>query len=115
MRFNVNIYITSGKGGNGFFYSSKKIRKIMDGGNGGNGGNVYIFATKNFKSLEHLIDGKNYKAENGFDGRKSKKNGKNGNDLKIYVPIGAKIFDNDNNLFLGFLDEDHRSLLVLKG
>ena len=81
MYFSKNIYITSGKGGNGYFPKSGKFKKKFDGGNGGKGGSVFICSSKRVRSFNHLSNNNNYKAENGFDGKNGKKKG----DRKAHV------------------------------
>lgn len=117
MYFDINIYVTSGKGGNGYFDFSKKkmLRKTIDGGNGGNGGSIFVYASSKINDFSKLLNGGNYKAENGFNGRVGKKNGKTGKNLKIYVPVGTKVFDNDTNSLLVDLDKENKFILVAKG
>lgn len=109
----INIYISSGKGGNGLFSFSDK--KKPDGGNGGNGGDVYLICDKNVLTFQHLNYMFNYKAENGFNGGKKNKTGKNGKNLIIKVPKGTTIYDCEKNFFLGKLEEHGEKLKIANG
>jgi len=94
----INIYVSSGKGGNGLFsFSSNRFSnyKVPDGGNGGMGGNVYFIGDRNYTTFYRLKFRLNYKAEDGFNGQKNCKTGRNGKDLFIQVPLGTVIYDSE--------------------
>lgn len=114
----INLYVSSGNGGNGaisFLNTVSGLFKKPDGGNGGKGGDVYFVGDKNLKTFSKLKYNINYKAENGFNGKGNCKTGKNGNDLKIKVPLGTAVYDVERNLFFGEILNDGEALLVLKG
>ncbi|HIH2763655.1 MAG TPA: Obg family GTPase CgtA [Candidatus Azoamicus sp.] len=114
----INIYVASGKGGNGLFSFSKNKNskyKTSDGGNGGNGGNVYIKGNDNYLTLHKLKFKNKYTAENGAPGRKNNKSGKTGKNLNIDVPIGTIIYDKERKIYLGEIKKDGEKILVAKG
>ncbi len=96
----VKLYCISGNGGDGiinFRKSYKNSRGGPDGGSGGKGGNIMIKGNKSLKNLNHIKKYKGIvKAQSGFIGKKNLKNGKNGNNTIIDVPIGT-IVKNCNN------------------
>lgn len=113
----IDIYVSSGCGGNGLVSFSKiKNTKITpDGGNGGYGGNVYIRGNKNCITLYNLNFRATYKAQNGLAGGKNRKTGKNGKNLYICVPLGTVIFDNERKIHLGEIIKHEETLIVTKG
>ncbi len=87
----AKITISSGKGGNGavsFRREPYVPEGGPDGGDGGKGGDVIFEADENLRTLMDFRYKRKYEAENGQDGMKKKKFGKNGEDLIIKVPVG---------------------------
>ena len=85
----AKIEISSGKGGNGAVSFRREPfvpEGGPDGGDGGKGGDIIIRADKNLRTLMDFKYRKKYSAENGQDGMKKKRFGKDGNDLVIKVP-----------------------------
>ncbi len=114
----VNVYIKAGNGGNGCV-SFRRERFIPrggpDGGDGGRGGNVYFQAYTQKRSLIDYYRNPHRKAENGKSGSGSKKNGKNGMDLCLKVPVGTIIEDVGINKILADLDEPGKKICVAHG
>ncbi|MEW6194049.1 MAG: GTPase ObgE [Bacteroidota bacterium] len=114
----VKISIKAGKGGNGAvaFRREKYVPKGGPaGGDGGNGGNVFFIADRNLNTLLDLRYKKIYQAENGDKGGSSLKDGKNGADVLIKVPIGTLIKNADTDEILIDLDKDGKKFLGAKG
>jgi len=88
------IKVVSGKGGEGFI-SFRREKYVPfggpDGGDGGKGGDVVLVADENLTSLLHLRYKKEYKAENGENGKGKNRYGKSGNDLIIHLPVGTVV------------------------
>lgn len=90
----VTIIVKAGNGGNGAvakrqLYGSKKT--IPDGGNGGNGGSVYFKADRNVFDLSEFRFRKKIQGTDGVDGGKKNKDGKNGDNIIVFVPYGTTI------------------------
>ena len=86
----AKINVKAGDGGNGmasFHYLKGSRKKIASGGNGGRGGNVIIRASSSISTLYNFKKKIHFKAPNGQSGLSNKKNGKNGEDIIIYVPL----------------------------
>lgn len=114
----INIYVSSGKGGDGsnsFFKKKNTKYKIPDGGNGGDGGDVYIKGNKSYLTFLKIKSNKTYKAEDGNNGKKNKKNGKNGKNLIIEVPIGTVIYDKEKKIYIGEIKNEEQKILITKG
>ncbi len=113
----VEIYVTSGKGGNGVvaFRREKSIpRGGPSGGDGGNGGSVIIRASA---SLHTLIDFRyqhHFQARNGENGRGKNQTGADGEDKIILVPVGTVIRTKENGI-LADLAKSSDEILVAKG
>lgn len=112
------IEVISGKGGNGAvtFRREKYVPKGgPSGGDGGNGGNVIIRANGNLHTLLDFRYKKKYKASNGSNGGNSLKDGKNGSNIIINVPVGTVIKDADTEEILFDLDKDGKEVIIAKG
>ncbi len=114
----AEISISAGKGGDGAvtFRREKYVPKGgPSGGNGGAGGNVIIEAHHNLTTLLDFRYKKKYAAGNGDSGGNSRKDGKNGNDVIIRVPVGTIIRDAESRKALFDLNEDGRRAVAAKG
>jgi GTP-binding protein len=114
----AEINICAGKGGDGAvtFRREKYVPKGgPSGGNGGDGGNIIIEAHHNLFTLLDFRYKKKYKAGDGELGGNSRKDGKNGNDVIIKVPVGTVIKDAQTNKVLFDLDENGKRVVAVKG
>ncbi len=112
------IEINAGKGGDGAvtFRREKYVPKGgPSGGNGGKGGDIIIEAYHNLATLLDLRYKKIYKAKNGEIGGNSLKDGKNGNDIIIKVPVGTIVKDFKTNKILFDLNNDGKKVVAAKG
>lgn len=88
----VIIEVSSGKGGNGLAtFDKTKMTLGPTGGDGGNGGNVYLEGISNIGALSQFRGKKKFWAEDGQEGGPQKKEGRNGKDLTLKVPVGTVI------------------------
>ncbi|MCX7875445.1 MAG: GTPase ObgE, partial [Melioribacteraceae bacterium] len=114
----TKILIKAGDGGNGAvaFRREKYVPKGGPaGGNGGRGGNVIFIADQNFNTLLDFRYKKHYKAENGQNGGSSLKDGRNGKDIIIKVPVGTMIKDALTEELIFDLDENGKEFIAAKG
>jgi GTP-binding protein len=112
------VEVQSGNGGHGAvtFRREKFVPKGgPSGGNGGSGGNVIIKASNNLHTLLDFRYKKKYKAANGDNGGSSLKDGKNGSDVIIKVPVGTLIKDAETEKILFDLDENDKTVTLAKG
>lgn len=92
----LEIYAKAGKGGDGvvrFRHEKHKPKGGPAGGNGGDGGNVYLRAVRNLSLLSKYTGSKEFCAQNGEVGRGNSQYGRDGSDLRIDVPVGARVTD----------------------
>ncbi|PKL87627.1 MAG: GTPase ObgE [Ignavibacteriae bacterium HGW-Ignavibacteriae-2] len=114
----AKIFIRSGDGGNGAvaFRREKYVPKGgPSGGDGGKGGDVVFIADRNVNTLINFRYKKKFEAENGHAGANSRKDGKDGQTIKIKVPVGTLIRDFDSGEILADLNNDGMEIVFFKG
>lgn len=114
----AEIEVTAGRGGDGAvaFRREKYVPKGgPSGGNGGKGGNIIIQAHHNLSTLLDFRYKKKYTAENGEPGGGSRKDGKNGKDILIKVPVGTIVKDAQSKKIICDLDYDLKKIIIAKG
>ena len=88
----VTIYASSGRGGNGVI---RWLRTKMTahggpcGGDGGRGGDVVLVGVHDLSALKNYRFEKKFIAESGVAGQGEMKNGANGKDAILEVPVGT--------------------------
>ncbi|MFH0864015.1 MAG: GTPase ObgE [Candidatus Gottesmanbacteria bacterium] len=110
----VEVIFTAGSGGAGkvSFYPGE--RTGPDGGNGGKGGNIYLTVTSDLTSLNQFMGKKTRRAEDGQNGGKFNKTGRNGKDITIALPQGSIITDQETNEAIE-LSNIEQKVLICKG
>lgn len=114
----ARIFIQSGKGGDGAVSFRREPfvpEGGPDGGDGGKGGDVIFQADENLRTLMDFRYKRKYEAENGQNGMKKKRYGKNGQDLVIKVPVGTVVIDEASGLVMQDLTENGQSFIAAKG
>lgn len=114
----AEIYVRSGKGGDGMvhFHREKYVpRGGPDGGDGGKGGDVVLEVKPTLNTLSAFRQKERYLAPDGKNGGPNNMSGKMGSDLVIHVPPGTVVFDAESGDLLGDLTEPGQRLIVCKG
>ncbi len=114
----AQIYIKSGKGGDGHVSFRRELyvpNGGPDGGDGGRGGNIIFEVDKGLNTLYEFRHNRNYKAQPGEDGGKKNKHGKNGEDLIIKVPEGTVIREVETGKVVADMSGDNQRVTVLNG
>lgn len=114
----AQINVSAGKGGDGAitFRREKYVPKGgPSGGNGGKGGDVILVASSNLSTLLDYRYKKNYAAEDGDAGANSLKDGRNGKDIIVLVPVGTIIKDAATEKILYDLNKNGMKVVVAKG
>ena len=114
----AQIEVRSGDGGDGAvaFRREKFVPKGgPSGGNGGTGGSVLFETYPNLSTLLDFKYKRKYFAENGQPGANSLKDGKNGEDILIKVPVGTIIKDAETGKILFDLSEPEVKTVFAKG
>lgn len=92
----VTVHVKGGDGGNGSAGIRREKYKPLagpNGGNGGNGGSVIFVADRNANSLLDYRFMPHRNAGNGTMGLGDTKDGSQGDDLLLPVPVGTVIFE----------------------
>jgi len=88
----VTISVRAGNGGKGAVAFNKNLMSLGPaGGSGGKGGNVHFKGVSNLGALLQFRYKKEVAADNGGDGRNQFKDGTDGEDLVLQVPVGTVI------------------------
>ena len=114
----AEIYVQSGKGGNGVVHFRREkyvARGGPDGGDGGKGGDVLLEVSPTLNTLSSFRNKTRYVAQDGSNGGKNNRFGQTGEDTVIHVPPGTVVYDSDQGIVLGDLVEPGQRLVVANG
>ena len=114
----ANIFIRSGKGGDGHVSFRRELYVPAggpDGGDGGKGGDVIFVVDDGLNTLMDFRHIRKYCAQDGEPGGKRRCHGKDGEDMIIKVPRGTVIRDTDSGLVIADMSGDNRREVILKG
>lgn len=114
----VRLEVAAGDGGNGCVaFRREKFVPLggPSGGDGGRGGSVTLVAHERFSTLFDLRYRKTVRAERGEDGRGKDQFGKAGEDIRIEVPVGTQVLDDESDELLADLRESGSELVVARG
>ena len=114
----VNIHVSSGKGGDGVvhFRREKYVpRGGPDGGDGGTGADVIIEVKHGLNTLTTFKYKKEFQADYGGNGSGKNCTGKSAAPLIIHVPPGTIIYDEKSDALLGDLIQIGQQLRICKG
>ncbi len=88
----VKIRAMAGDGGKGAVLFNKNMMSLgPTGGSGGKGGSIYVEGTSDLNALNKFRFKKEFKAENGQDGRSQFRDGQDAKDLVLLVPVGTVV------------------------
>lgn len=114
----VTLVVAAGDGGNGCIaFRREKFVPLggPSGGDGGRGGSVILVAHDRLSTLLDLRYRKIVRAERGEDGRGKDQFGKAGQDIRIQVPVGTQVYDQESKALLADLSEAGAELIVGHG
>jgi GTP-binding protein len=114
----VTLEVAAGDGGNGAVaFRREKFMPLggPSGGDGGRGGSVVLVAHDRFSTLFDLRYRRIVRAERGEDGRGKDQFGKAGSNIRIEVPVGTQVYDQESNALLGDLHESGAELVIAQG
>lgn len=112
----VEIKISAGNGGKGAVaFSKTKMSLGPVGGNGGKGGSVLGVSVSDLTALQQFRFKKEFSAENGRDGRGEFRDGHNGNDLILKLPIGTVAHNLTSGKEINFEKTGERIILAKGG
>ncbi|HZK00663.1 MAG TPA: GTPase ObgE [Tissierellaceae bacterium] len=114
----AKITVKGGKGGNGIVAWRREKYEPSGGpygGDGGNGGSIILEADDGIRTLMDFRYRRQYKGENGEDGRTKKQFGKAGKDIIVKVPVGTLIKDEKTDKVIVDLREKNQTFIIAKG
>jgi len=86
-----------------------------DGGDGGKGGSVFMRASRALNTLNPYRHKRDYTADNGRQGEGCMRQGKDGVDIHLEVPLGTQVKDADTGELLAELLEDGQTVCMARG
>ncbi|GFP22819.1 GTPase [Candidatus Hakubella thermalkaliphila] len=114
----AKIWVKAGDGGKGCLsFHRTKVNKvgIPDGGKGGKGGDVILKASRDKSSLLDFQNRIHFRAENGQAGQTQEKQGKDGQDLMVYLPRGTVVRTEEGEQVLVDLCQNGAEYVVARG
>ncbi|MDY3746690.1 MAG: GTPase ObgE [Lachnospiraceae bacterium] len=114
----ANIYIRSGKGGDGHVSFRREMYVPAggpDGGDGGKGGDVIFEVDPGLNTLMDFRHIRKYCAGDGQPGGKKRCHGADGDDVIIKVPEGTVIKDAKTGLVIADMSHGNTREIILKG
>jgi len=117
-RDEATIYVKAGDGGPGClsFRREKYLPKGgPDGGDGGRGGHVILVADSSENTLLPQARNPHLRARRGGNGSGNNKRGKNGDDLRVPVPVGTIVRDVEKDVVLKDLSGPGDEVAVARG
>ncbi|HYJ89913.1 MAG TPA: GTPase ObgE [Pyrinomonadaceae bacterium] len=114
----AKIHVKAGDGGNGVtaFRREKFVpRGGPSGGDGGKGGDVWLESDESLNTLLHLRYNPEHRAERGRHGEGSNRQGKDGADEIVKVPVGTQVFDAASGELLHDFTDVLQRYLAAKG
>jgi len=112
------IQVVSGKGGNGVVHFRKEKyvpRGGPDGGDGGAGGDIILVVSTHLNTLNSFRKQRIFRAEKGANGGGKNQTGKSGDDLRIKVPQGTLVYDENTDELLADLVSDGQEFIIAHG
>src|SRR5690606_32074330 len=113
----ARIEVAGGDGGAGAvsFRREKFVpRGGPDGGDGGRGGSVWAVADRNINTLVDYRYQRKFLAKNGERGRGADQYGAAADDIRLRVPVGTQVFDEDSGEMIADLVEHGEVALLAR-
>ena len=114
----ATVQVRAGKGGDGMISFRREPfvdRGGPDGGNGGHGGSVVCVADRNINTLSKFRQRQLLQAEDGGNGARARRHGKKGEDLKIAVPVGTVITNQEGDIVADLKDDKDEAVVARGG
>lgn len=114
----VTLHVKAGNGGDGCiaFRREKFIPKGgPSGGDGGKGGDIVFVGDTGLSTLVDLRYMHHLKAERGQHGMGSDCYGRAGKDIRVRVPIGTQVFNEETGELMADITEGGQEVIIAKG
>lgn len=114
----AHIHLLAGRGGDGGL-SFRRARSLPrggpDGGDGGRGGSIYLEVASGLNTLADFRRTTRFRAGDGQPGGSNRRAGCGGKDLRLQVPPGTRVFEEDAAEMRSDLLNPGECLLVARG
>jgi GTP-binding protein len=114
----VNVTLRAGNGGHGClsFRREKGVPKGgPDGGRGGKGGDIFLISDRSLNTLAYFRYHPITKAKRGAHGEGGNRQGKNGDDVFLKVPVGTMAREKNRERILFDFIKDKQKFLAARG
>lgn len=114
----AKIQVKAGDGGNGIVAFRREKYVPLGGpagGDGGKGGDILLVGDAGLKTLQDFKYKQHYKGERGIHGLNKTKHGANGKDLRLRVPLGTVVKDEENRILADIIREGQEFTLAKGG
>lgn len=114
----AEIFIRSGKGGDGHVSFRRELFVAAggpDGGDGGRGGDLIFEVEDGLNTLADFRYKRKYSAGDGESGSKCRRKGKDGEDLILKVPEGTVIKEKETGKVIADMSHGNRREVLLRG
>ena len=114
----AEIYIRSGKGGDGVVHFRKEKyinRGGPDGGDGGKGGDVILKVNRHLNTLYSFRHNQKFIADEGKRGGSKNQTGRSADSLFIDIPPGTLVIDKDTQQIVCDLTRENEQFIICKG
>ena len=114
----AKIQVRAGNGGNGMvsFHTAKYVPNGgPDGGDGGRGGSVVFVADPGMNTLQAFRFKRKFVAEDGEKGGRRQQYGHSGPNLRIAVPVGTVVRDQESGRILADFTEAGQEIVIAHG
>ena len=114
----AEIYIRSGKGGDGHVSFRREMFVAAggpNGGDGGRGGDIVFVVDSGLNTLTDYRFVRKYCAKDGENGGKNNCTGKDGEDLILKVPEGTIIKESTTGKVIADMSHDNKRQVILRG
>ena len=114
----AEIYIRSGKGGDGHVSFRREMFVAAggpNGGDGGRGGDIVFEVDSGLNTLTDYRFVRKYCAKDGENGNKNNCTGKDGEDLILKVPEGTIIKETTTGKVIADMSHDNKRQVILRG
>jgi GTP-binding protein len=114
----AEIEVQAGSGGDGCVAFRREKHVPFGGpagGDGGDGGDVLLCVDAHLNTLYRFSRKRHFRAERGEHGRGKNQHGAAGSSLRVPVPPGTVVYDDESGDLLGDLTEPAQELIVVRG
>ena len=114
----ATITVKGGDGGDGIISFQHRPGQRYggpNGGSGGDGGDVYLEADRSKSTLLSFNKNKYFEAEDGARGENQNRQGADGEDISVHLPVGTEVHLKGSKQPIADLNTHGETLLIAKG